>query len=230
MIADAQAGLLRAESNYKRKQLQMKEQQVVKRENDPWMDSETRLSERATRCVLKRSRNLLTCTVLAHSRFRLIGPQHVRALVYAVMALARLASWRLGRTTFSRSLATASGRTLSGLNTVTEADITHFSQILPESCIISTLPPSSLQSDALSSYNTDWIGRYVGKSTTVLRPKTTEQVSAIMKHCWDRRIGVVPQGGNTGLVGGGVPLQSELILSLGNMSKIRSFDPVTGMP
>ena len=50
-----------------------------------------------------------------------------------------------------------------------------------------------------------------------------------MKHCNERGIGIVPQGGNTGLVGGGVPIHDELILSLGNMNKVRSFDPVSGL-
>lgn len=72
------------------------------------------------------------------------------------------------------------------------------------------------------------MNKYHGKSTTVLRPRTTEEVSEIVKWCNERRIGIVPQGGNTGLVGGGVPIKDELILSLGNMTKIRSFDPVSG--
>ena len=49
-----------------------------------------------------------------------------------------------------------------------------------------------------------------------------------MEWCHKRRIGVVPQGGNTGLVGGSVPIKDELILSLNNMSQVRSFDPVSG--
>ena len=73
------------------------------------------------------------------------------------------------------------------------------------------------------------MGKYKGKSRAVLKPKTTQEVSEILKWCWERRIGVVPQGGNTGLVGGGVPLNDEIILSLGNMNKIRSFDPISGM-
>jgi FAD/FMN-containing dehydrogenase len=72
------------------------------------------------------------------------------------------------------------------------------------------------------------MGKYHGSSTTVLRPHTTEQVSKIMEWCHKRRIGVVPQGGNTGLVGGSVPIKNELILSLNNMSQVRSFDPVSG--
>ncbi|KAG8807733.1 hypothetical protein FRC18_005398 [Serendipita sp. 400] len=73
------------------------------------------------------------------------------------------------------------------------------------------------------------MGKYRGKSRIVLRPKTTEDVSKIMKHCWERRIGVVPQGGNTGLVGGGVPVNDEVVLNLSSMNSVRSFDPVSGI-
>ena len=62
----------------------------------------------------------------------------------------------------------------------------------------------------------------------MLRPQTTEQVSKIMQWCYEHRIGVVQQGGNTGLVGGSVPVGDELIINLGNMNKVRSFDPVSG--
>ncbi|KAG5221453.1 actin interacting protein [Salix suchowensis] len=57
--------------------------------------------------------------------------------------------------------------------------------------------------------NNDWMGKYHGKSTTVLKPKTTQQVSDIVKLCWERRIGIVPQGGNTGLVGGSVQFMTR---------------------
>lgn len=73
------------------------------------------------------------------------------------------------------------------------------------------------------------MGRFRGSSTTVLKPKTTQQVSEILKWCNERRIGVVPQGGNTGLVGGSVPVKDELILSLSNLNKVREFDPVSGI-
>lgn len=72
------------------------------------------------------------------------------------------------------------------------------------------------------------MGRFHGSSTTVLKPKTTKQISEILKWCNERRIGVVPQGGNTGLVGGSVPVKDELILSLSNMNKVREFDPISG--
>lgn len=72
------------------------------------------------------------------------------------------------------------------------------------------------------------MGKYHGQASTVLRPKTTEQVSQIVKYCNDKGIGIVPQGGNTGLVGGGVPISNELVLSLANLNSVRSFDAVSG--
>jgi FAD/FMN-containing dehydrogenase len=50
-------------------------------------------------------------------------------------------------------------------------------------------------------YNVDWMNKYRGQGSVVLRPKTVEQVSNIMKFCNQENIAVVPQGGNTGLVG-----------------------------
>jgi hypothetical protein len=122
----------------------------------------------------------------------------------------------------------SSRRVFSSLNSVTDTDVAHFSKILSPTSVISTLPPVSASPDDLSIYNTDWMGKYRGKSSTVLKPKSTEEVSEIIKWCYDKRIPIVPQGGNTGLVGGSVPLKDEVILSLANMSKVRSFDPVSG--
>lgn len=116
-------------------------------------------------------------------------------------------------------------RSFAHLNAVTRDDITHFAKILPPTAILSTLPPSS---DDLAPYNLDWMGKYHGNANTVLRPRTTQQVSDIVKFCADRRIGIVPQGGNTGLVGGSISLQKEIVLSLGAMNNVRSFDPVSG--
>lgn len=114
------------------------------------------------------------------------------------------------------------------LNGVSEQDLAHFSTILDPSSVLSTLPPVSLPASDLDPFNQDWIGRYKGNASTVLKPKTTQQVSQIVKWCHEKRIGIVPQGGNTGLVGGSVPIANEVVLSLANMSKVRSFDPVSG--
>jgi FAD/FMN-containing dehydrogenase len=116
----------------------------------------------------------------------------------------------------------------TSLNSANEADLAHFSKILASNSILSTLPPCSLPASELLPFNDDWMGKYHGRATTVLKPRTTHEVSEIVKHCWERRIGIVPQGGNTGLVGGGVPIHDEIIINLGNMSQVRSFDPVSG--
>ncbi|OCH96511.1 FAD-binding domain-containing protein [Obba rivulosa] len=115
------------------------------------------------------------------------------------------------------------------LNSVTEHDLDYFRKILPPSAIITTLPPNPSPESELEPFNNDWMNKYHGKSTTVLKPRTTKEVSDIVKWCNDRHIGIVPQGGNTGLVGGSVPVKDELIISLANMSKVRSFDDVSGI-
>ena len=56
----------------------------------------------------------------------------------------------------------------------------------------------------------DWMRKYEGRSSLVLKPRTTEQVSAVLAHCNERSLAVVPQGGNTGLVGGSVPVHDEV--------------------
>lgn len=116
------------------------------------------------------------------------------------------------------------------LNSATDVDAQHFSKILSSpTSVLSTLPSVATPSEELDIYNNDWMGKYHGKSTTVLRPKSTQEVSEIVKWCNDKRIGIVPQGGNTGLVGGSVPLKDEVILSLSNMTQVRSFDPISGI-
>lgn len=81
----------------------------------------------------------------------------------------------------------------------------------------------------LEAYNEDWMKKYTGKSQLMLKPTSTGQVSEILKHCNERKLAVVPQGGNTGLVGGSVPVFDEIILNLQSMNKIRSFDALSGV-
>lgn len=69
----------------------------------------------------------------------------------------------------------------------------------PAACL-STLDGSATADD-LAAFNNDWLGKYIGKSPIVVKPKTTEEVSKVMKYCYENDIAVVPQGGNTGLVG-----------------------------
>lgn len=87
------------------------------------------------------------------------------------------------------------------LTSPTADDLAYFSKILPSSSIVSTFGSQKASEEDLEQYNADWMGKYRGKSQIVLRPRSTKDVSDILKHCWERKIGVVPQGGNTGLVG-----------------------------
>lgn len=140
--------------------------------------------------------------------------------------LAQAPAWRASSSLLHQRWASAA--VSPNLNSLTEKDLAYFSSFLAPPSILSTLAPSNTPADELSAFNDDWMGKYKGKSTTVLKPRTTEEVSKIVKYCNEKRIGIVPQGGNTGLVGGSVPVRDEVILNLSNLNKIRSFDPVSG--
>lgn len=71
--------------------------------------------------------------------------------------------------------------------------------------------------------------KYRGHTKLVVKPQTKEEVSQILKYCNDHKLAVVPQGGNSGLVGGSVPVFDEIVINLGRMNKIRSFDEVSGV-
>src|SRR5438105_13016319 len=68
---------------------------------------------------------------------------------------------------------------------------------------------------------------YRGHSPLVLRPGTVAQVAAIAKLANETGIPIVPQGGNTGLSGGQIPLNGEIIVSLNRVDRIREVDPVS---
>ncbi|HBU41172.1 MAG TPA: FAD-binding oxidoreductase [Acidimicrobiaceae bacterium] len=70
------------------------------------------------------------------------------------------------------------------------------------------------EDELVASYSTDWTGRFKGSTPLVLRPGTTEEVAQILRVASDANVALVPQGGNTGLVGGSVPLRGEVVLSL----------------
>ncbi|KAJ0405670.1 hypothetical protein ATCC90586_004473 [Pythium insidiosum] len=105
-----------------------------------------------------------------------------------------------------------------------EDDKRFFEELLSPGAVLTAL-------DDTAPFTTDWLNKYKAQSAhqMVLRPKTTAQVSAILRHCHARRLPVVPQGGNTGLVGGSVPVHDEIVLSLGAMNQVVSFDEVSGI-
>lgn len=81
--------------------------------------------------------------------------------------------------------------------------------------------------EEMAPYQQDWRGKFRGSALAVLRPGSTDEVSAVLRHCFEHRIPIVPQGGNTGLSGGATPDESgrAVILSLTRMNRIRSVDP-----
>ena len=78
----------------------------------------------------------------------------------------------------------------------------------------------------LSAYERDWRKRWHGKSLAVVRPGTTAEVAAVVRACARHGASLVPQGGNTGLVGGGVPDDSgrQVLLSLARLNRVRGID------
>ena len=79
----------------------------------------------------------------------------------------------------------------------------------------------------MAPHLTEWRDRYFGKAALVLKPGSTDEVARILALANETGTGVVPQGGNTGLVGGQIPFESghELVVSLARMSRIRAVDP-----
>ena len=82
---------------------------------------------------------------------------------------------------------------------------------------------------AMDKYNVDWMGKYRGRSRVAVLPRSTEELRAVMARCYARNLAVVPQGGNTGLVGGGVPAHDEVVVNLGRMNAILSIDEDAGV-
>src|SRR5262249_34644953 len=84
--------------------------------------------------------------------------------------------------------------------------------------------PHVLTGGATAGFAVDWTGRFRGETPAVVRPGDTAGVAAVLALCTDAGVPVVPQGGNTGLVGGGVPLHGELVLSLTRLTRLGPVD------
>ena len=81
--------------------------------------------------------------------------------------------------------------------------------------------------EAMAGYLVDWTGNFRGEALAVVRPSTTAEVSALMRVCSENDVSVTAQGGNTGLVGGSVPLDG-LLLSTVYLCTFEDFDPNSG--
>jgi FAD/FMN-containing dehydrogenase len=79
-------------------------------------------------------------------------------------------------------------------------------------------------------YLTDWRGRFTGRAQAVVLPSTAGEVAAVVSTCAEQRVPIVPQGGNTGLVGGATPDASgdAIVLSLKRLNRVREVDAING--
>ncbi|XVJ70196.1 MAG: FAD-binding oxidoreductase [Rhizobacter sp.] len=86
--------------------------------------------------------------------------------------------------------------------------------------------PHVLTGGDLSAYEQDWRKRYRGHALAVVRPGHTDEVAQVVKNCAAHGVSLVPQGGNTGLVGGSVPNSGgqQVLLNLGRLNRVRELD------
>ncbi|EZF33344.1 D-lactate dehydrogenase [Trichophyton mentagrophytes] len=111
---------------------------------------------------------------------------------------------------------------------LTGEHVQYFKELLGEgSAVVDGVTTDA--TDDIEPFNRDWMKKYRGHTKLVLRPKTTGEVSKILQYCNSQKLAVVPQGGNTGLVGGSVPVFDEIVVNLSRMNNIRSFDENSGV-
>ena len=79
-----------------------------------------------------------------------------------------------------------------------------------------------------AAYAQDWRKLYTGRTRAVIRPASTRELAGVVRLCAEAGKPIVPQGGNTSMVGGAVPNEdnSELVLSTARLNRIRDLDPV----
>src|SRR5262249_57392757 len=101
----------------------------------------------------------------------------------------------------------------------TEATLDAFVRIVGEDNAIR-------DAEAMAPYLVEWRDRYHGKAALVLKPGETEEVAAILKQANATRTAIVPQGGNTGLVGGQIPFETghEVLVALERPNRLRGID------
>jgi FAD/FMN-containing dehydrogenase len=82
----------------------------------------------------------------------------------------------------------------------------------------------------MAGYLTEWRDKYEGKAAAIILPKTPQEVAQVVRLCAENGTAIVPQGGNTSLVGGSIPFDTgnEIIISLKRMNKVRSVDLAGG--
>ena len=82
--------------------------------------------------------------------------------------------------------------------------------------------------DMVAGYVTDWTGAWRGWTRAVVRPGTVDEIRQVVLACAEAAVPIVPQGGNTGLVGGSVPHHGEVVLSLRRFTRLDPVDTASG--
>jgi FAD/FMN-containing dehydrogenase len=82
----------------------------------------------------------------------------------------------------------------------------------------------SEDANEIAPHLVEWRSKYQGQTSLLLKPRTTDEVSKILAVCNETATPIVPQGGNTGLVGGQIPFHGEVLLSLARLDRIRRVD------
>jgi len=121
--------------------------------------------------------------------------------------------------------ATASTALRGDYSALQPSDVKFFRDLLGDAGVLA----DGGDEDELRKYNRDWMGKWEGRSRCVLKPASTDEVASVLKYANERGLAVVPQGGNTGLVGGSVPVHDELVLSLLRMNRVEHFDARSGI-
>lgn len=106
--------------------------------------------------------------------------------------------------------------------TVDAAFVTRLGEILGDSGVLGG-------PEMTAKYRQDWTGRFSARDAVVARPADTAQLTAVVELCVEHGVAIVPQGGNTGLVGGSVPLAGELVISTERLAGVESVDAATGI-
>lgn len=129
------------------------------------------------------------------------------------------ASWGRGSRRFGASGAAPRRGNFKAIN---DEDVAYFKGVVGASYVLT-------DESELESHNRDWLRHYEGKSEVGLFPKSTEEVSKVLRYCHERRIAVTPQGGNTGLVGGSTPVFDEVIINMRRMNRVLEIDDIMGV-
>src|SRR5579872_5089400 len=84
------------------------------------------------------------------------------------------------------------------------------------------------ESSDTAAYTEDWRRLYRGRTPAVIRPANTEELAAVVRVCAEAHAPIVPQGGNTSMVGGATPAEDgdEFVLSTSRLTRIRDIDPI----